>query len=271
LQRIAEPLRAGDPVLFAVPRPLPAEARAPVEAPATSPDAAEPTRAATLRRRPASNAATRTAPNVSAAEVSTTATANPPAPADTAAVAPAAIAPPPSRSVVATDDEGIAGRPPAVPPAEPRLRFAARAPNERATARPPASTAGSPADRAAAPHRLTSMWTATPSAPDVMSSDFPASETTAPDIIAPAARPVSAGIAAEPPPASISPPTPMATPVIGAAPAPRIHIGTVEVRTAPSPAAPVAASPARGAAAAPRGGTAPIARGYAWRFGLVQG
>jgi hypothetical protein len=55
----------------------------------------------------------------------------------------------------------------------------------------------------------------------------------------------------------------------GVEPAPRIHIGTVEVRAAPPPApAPVPQAAPR---AAPRGETTPISRGYAWRFGLVQG
>jgi hypothetical protein len=51
-----------------------------------------------------------------------------------------------------------------------------------------------------------------------------------------------------------------------AAAAPRIHIGTVEVRsTAPAP------TPTPAHTAAPRSDAAPIARAYAWRFGLVQG
>jgi hypothetical protein len=64
------------------------------------------------------------------------------------------------------------------------------------------------------------------------------------------------------------PSVPAALPASDSAPAPRIHIGTVEVRsTAPPPMR--APQPASGAA--PRPDAAPIARGYAWRFGLVQG
>jgi len=58
------------------------------------------------------------------------------------------------------------------------------------------------------------------------------------------------------------------TPRNDAAPAPRVHIGTVEVRSA-APMLPPRAT--QRAAAAPRTDAAPIARGYAWRFGLVQG
>jgi hypothetical protein len=64
------------------------------------------------------------------------------------------------------------------------------------------------------------------------------------------------------------PSVPTAPPASDSAAAPRIHIGTVEVRsTAPPPMR--APQPAAGTAARPE--AAPIARGYAWRFGLVQG
>jgi hypothetical protein len=54
---------------------------------------------------------------------------------------------------------------------------------------------------------------------------------------------------------------------------PRIYIGTVEVRSAAPPPAPVPQQAAprsapRGAAGAE---SATLARAYAWRFGLVQG
>jgi hypothetical protein len=51
--------------------------------------------------------------------------------------------------------------------------------------------------------------------------------------------------------------------------APRIHIGTVEVRSSAPPPAPVQTPAA--AHTAPRTDAAPISRAYAWRFGLVQG
>jgi hypothetical protein len=47
-------------------------------------------------------------------------------------------------------------------------------------------------------------------------------------------------------------------------PAPRIHIGVIEVRTTPSP--PAAPAAPRALVAPP----APISRGYGWRFGLIQ-
>jgi hypothetical protein len=53
----------------------------------------------------------------------------------------------------------------------------------------------------------------------------------------------------------------------GGPPPPRIHIGTVEVRAAPPPVPVPQAAPR----AASRPEAAPISRGYAWRFGLVQG
>ena len=269
LQRIAEPLRAGDPVLFAVPRPLPTDARAPIEAPATRLDAAEPGRATTLRRRAASNAATRAAPDTSAVGIGAQTTA--PAIADTTASTPAptVIAPPPSHGIAATDDDA-ARRAPALRPAltETQLRPATPAPNEPAIARTLTSTAGAPPDRASTPRHSASTWTAAPSASDSAAPDLAPPDMTVADIVAPAARPEAAAIAAQPPPAAISPPTPMATPATGATLAPRIHIGTVEVRAAPPPAA---ASSPRAAPAAPRGAAAPIARGYAWRFGLPQG
>jgi hypothetical protein len=53
------------------------------------------------------------------------------------------------------------------------------------------------------------------------------------------------------------------------APAPRLYIGTIEVRaTAPAPV--VATQPAVHVAP-PRTDGGPLSRGYVWRFGLAQG
>jgi hypothetical protein len=77
----------------------------------------------------------------------------------------------------------------------------------------------------------------------------------APAIRAPA--PPGAGSAAAASPAAAG----MAVP-------PHIYIGTVEVRGAAPPVPPAPQAVPRVTAPAPAG---PIARGYAWRFGLVQG
>jgi hypothetical protein len=93
-----------------------------------------------------------------------------------------------------------------------------------------------------------------------------------------AAGAISAADAIAPaePGAVVLPLEPLATPPARLEPAsPRIHIGTVEVRTTPqplpptvvqppSPAVPHTPSPTSGNAAAP------LARAYGWRFGLIQ-
>jgi hypothetical protein len=263
LHRIAEPLRSGEPVLFAVPRPLPTEARAPVEAPTISQDAAEPTRAPTLHRRAATRGTIPATPDLSAAAVGapvaaapcTLALGNTAAPAGIAR-APTSSAALPSRTVATIDDPGAISRASALPPmlGEPQMRPAAVAPSARAAARILASPTA-PLGRAAEPRHVSSSQRPAPFAPDLTAPDVTMVDLAASSL----SRPVSIA------PAIARPPS---TPASGAAPAPRIHIGTVEVRTTTPPAAPPAP---RAAPEAPQRDTAPIARGYAWRFGLLQG
>jgi hypothetical protein len=201
LQRIAQPLRAGDPVLFALPRAPSAESRAAVEMPA--PRATAPAKPLPPDRR--------TAPRVARAP-------------DTA---------PPNETLT-----------PLHAPAEMIVEAAAPAPRERTVlsdAPPP------PSFTAPAPHEL---------APARRDTDPP------PATVAHAPpRPA----APQGPEASVSVVRPPST--NGTVVAPRIHIGTVEVRshTPPAPVARPAAPAAR------RADTPPISRGYAWHFGLIQG
>jgi hypothetical protein len=194
LQRIAEPLRPRDPVLFAMPRPPQSEARAAAEVPVAKPAAP-----ASSRR-----ASSRVVPN--------------PAPA------------PPN-----------AARTPAPEPVEAATETPA--PTERTAAGvfiPPASMSARTAlDPAPAPREIGSMR----------------------DMIA-----AAMGVTIGPEPPGGPPPSPLSMPSAGSAPAPRIHIGTVEVRSAAPPPAPTPPT-----AAAPRMDATPISRGYAWRFGLIQG
>ena len=190
LQRIAEPLRPGDPVLFAVPRPPPGEARAAVEMPPT-PRPAAALHAPAHSPRAEARLAPATSPNA----------AHKPAPAEAAA----------ESTLAPTENAAASGE---LPPASSSAR----------TSLQPAPAPREPAPDMIARARLVTIEPEAPGEPLLSTSSS------------------------------------------GSAPAPRIHIGTVEVRSAAPPA------PARPAARVlPRTDAAPISRGYAWRFGLVQG
>ncbi len=181
LQRIAEPLRSGDPVMFAVPRPPPGEARAAAGMPSPAPQAPA-TRWQTLARR---------APAVTAAS-----------------------------------------------PDEAATRLFVPEP----TARAADGVAAPPSPLSASPLPGSPVRSATAFAPET--------------------------VAIAPPPAGEAPPPPISMSGNASVAPPRIHIGTVEVRSAaPAPPPPAAAT----APVARRADVATIARGYAWRFGLIQG
>jgi hypothetical protein len=253
LHRIAEPLSPGDPVLFAVPRPPPEEARAASEM--QTPTPAAPSRAPTLRRRASASAApaaTATTQHATAAPVATGAASFVPSPRASASDQPIAAAPPVPLS---TQPPPIAGErttritPPAAPAPDEATERQHGPTGQRVVESASASPLVLPGD--AAPRDLVSISAV---------SDPP------PKTVAPTARtmPVVPDPFDEPQPARL--PTP------GGRATPRIHIGTVEVRSA-TPALPQAPPPPapRAAPASPRGDTASISRGYAWRFGLVQG
>ena len=256
LQRIAEPLRAGDPVLFAVPHAGADETR-PAAQPSASIAAAPPGRA-TLRRRatgrdpqhaPVADRATRSAPLPEAA-----------APAD---------------AILSAAPDAATSQPPPAPrelPTQPRPAAEARttpsAPDHPAATeqqREPAPAARAIATAASPPPS----WSVAPTPlTEPPPAGIAAARTSETETSAAAAHPTAAAIVPEP---IVAPqPTPASMPSAVASAAPRIHIGTVEVRAsapAPAPAPPAATTP-RGA---PRGDATPISRGYAWRFGLIQG
>jgi hypothetical protein len=202
LQRIAQPLRAGDPVLFALPRASSAESRPAVEVPA--PRAPAPDKPLPPDRR----AAPRTARAPDAAPPNETLG---PLDAPAEMIVEAAAPTPPQHT-------GLSDAPP--PPSLIAPAPSAPIPAQR-DADPPLATV------AHTPHR--------PTAPRILEA------------------PVSV----------VHPPS-----SDGTVAAPRIHIGTVEVRSHTQPPAPVARPPAP---AARRADTPPISRGYAWHFGLIQG
>jgi hypothetical protein len=202
LQRIAQPLRAGDPVLFALPRAPAAESRAAVEVPAPR------------------------------------------------APAPAKPLPP---------DRRAAPRPARAPDAAP--------PNE--TLRPLDASAGMIVEAGAPAPREHMSRPETPPPPSFTAP--------APHAPTPAGRDADRPLVAvaHAPHRSTAPRVPEASVSVvresstdGIVAAPRIHIGTVEVRSHTQPVTPVTRPPAP---AARRADTAPISRGYAWHFGLIQG
>jgi hypothetical protein len=202
LQRIAQPLRAGDPVLFALPRAPSTESRAAVEAPA--PRAPAPAK----RLPPESRAAPRAARASDAAPPDETLR---PLDAPTETTVEAA-APTPRQHT------GLSDAPPPPSLIAPALSAPTAAQRD---ADPPLATV------AHTPHR--------PTAPRILEAQV--------SVVHP---PSSDGTVAPP----------------------RIHIGTVEVRSHTQPPPPVARPPAP---AARRADTPPISRGYAWHFGLIQG
>jgi len=254
LQRIAQPLRPGDPVLFAMPQVAPDDARPPATPPVAS---AAPASGSVLRRTPsrvASPAPMQAASPRSAAS---------PAPADTTAPPPAmsahgpdiAIAPPAPAPFVAGEQALITGAALSaiqapLGAAPPSVDLPAASPLEVRTTETVAPIAPTP-----------TVSTREPISASVAAAaiDAPAARATYDDVPMPdrvALPPLR--LPGAPPPADGCGPPP-----------PRIHIGTVEVRAAPPPApVPVPQAASR---AASRSDVAPISRGYAWRFGLVQG
>ncbi len=293
LQRIAEPLRPGDPVLFAMPQASFEEARPPaLPHGAVLPVLSAPSDASAppvLRRKAARPVVPEARPVVPEARPVMPGGLLP----DTAA--PVAIEP--------------QGSPPAVAPRAPALggpaaspdRFVSDAGNgvfagqDRAADAPPGRSADAPTARSVIAREEVRGSDAGPSAhafaADAGQLSSPPQATGAPALReaprATEAVPRQAGLeqtAASPggrqaarPAEPIAPATrPVAgrpPEVTGAPVPPRIYIGTVEVRSAAPPPAPVSQQAAP--LAAPRGpagaeGT-PLARAYAWRFGLVQG
>lgn len=257
LQRIAQPLRPGDPVLFALPQ-APAAERRPAAGLPTSRPAGPPTAPAPRLRPPGDAGAAETV--VVPADERATPSQDVILPADPIAAAPPSDASAPRmpavqrpRSTLASETHRTPPARAAQPEAPPREPPAFALAATRAVARgergpevriePPAS---SPASAAASAHPAAAM---------------PASAEASAPRVAPVAREPESFPDARPPART-------AMSATDAAPAPRVHIGTVEVRSA-APTLPPRAT--QRAAAAPRTDAAPIARGYAWRFGLVQG
>jgi ribonuclease E len=250
LQRIAEPLRAGDPALFALPHPSPGERRPAAELPTSRPAAPPPAPALHRGAAVAADVDAVVAPTADRAAPSPDAivSAHPIAPAaPRAGSAPAWPAARPLEAVGKREALRAARAQPRAPEPSPALAPAAAL----ATASPERALEGRTAATAASPGSV-----AVPARP---AATMPASaETSAPRTISVARDPeVFPGI---------RPPAPTAMPQSDPPP-PRIHIGIVEVRSA----APPPARAPQPAAAAPRADAAPIARGYAWRFGLLQG
>jgi hypothetical protein len=266
LQRIAEPLRARDPVLFAVRGAGPDEAR-PAVASAVS-DAGAPANALAGRGAPA-RASSASAPSVAPP----LATAAPlPRNATRTGAAPAPIGP--ANPIV---------EPTPGPPRSPMAAAAADLPHTgppiiAATPETDIRQSSSHADSfGEAGHGMPEFAPITPAAAQAdrrppalrrLASSPPAAAQ-APGSARPPEAEQREDIALEPmivrlPPAAAS--TRAAGP---GTTAPRIHIGTVEVRSAAPPSAPV--PPPAAAPAAPRADAGPITRAYAWRFGLVQG
>ncbi len=254
LQRIAEPLLPGEPVLFAVPTATPDEARpaAVPQPPLAAAQGSQPV----LRRTPA-----RSTP----APAQSTASAAPPLPITPAASSTDASSPGtsvPSASTMSMDGTPVpiaAGQPaPLLSPPQAQGPEAAVPVALDGVGSPPtvrAAAIGAPeaAKSSVGFDPLPSLAQEAPVLPAAHA--IPSA--------APFAEPARAAAhreAAALPATSEVRPTP--TP-------PRIHIGTVEVHAAAPP--PAAVPPPASPRAAPRVEAAPISRGYAWRFGLVQG
>lgn len=250
LQRIAEPLRRGDPVLFAIPSATPDEARpfataraAPITTASSAP---------VVRRKPLAVAP----PVASAPAPAALASSSAPLSAADASVIEEQVATPPvsvSRAQAIPLDMDHAPEHPAPPLVPPTAEPADRVPFEQVASSPIAA-----AD-------IETGY----SQQETIPGSHPASQEVAP-AVAPGATqqtsPMTMTTSTEPP-LSDAPSSPQYSPRATAAP-PRIYIGTVEVHAvAPSP--PTTPDPAP--VAAPSVPSAPISRGYGWRFGLVQG
>ena len=253
LQRIAQPLRPGDPVLFAMPQVAPDDARPPAMPPVAS---AAPASGPVLRRTPSRIASPppMQAPLPRSAVSPAPAEATTPPPMMSAHGPEIAAASPAPGPVVAGESSLITGAPlPAI-----QARFGAAPPSVDL---PRASPLEVRTTEAVAPIAPT---------PTVATRESTSASVAAKAIDPPAAR---AALDVVPTPDRVARPPlrlPGATPPADAGgPPPRIHIGTVEVRAAPPPVpVPVPQAAPR---AESRPDAAPISRGYAWRFGLVQG
>jgi hypothetical protein len=250
LQRIAAPLSPGEPVLFAVPGPAAEDARP------TAPAAGAPASPApALRRKPAARPAMAAAGQKSAPD----AVIGPPQGEPNFTPAEAHQTPAP----FADAPKDWASPPTAAPAARPLPAASAVEPGPKMlpAATPLAATGRAPLTQLALPD---------PS-PVALSPPqaAPAARRPAEPLAAPALAPASPAPAA-PGPASVSAAPPWPGPP---AEPPRIHIGTIEIRTTTPPPAPAAPPPAPTAApaAAARAPSASPPRGYAWRFGLIQG
>ena len=244
-------------MLFAMPQVAPDDARPPATPPVVS---AAPASGPVLRRTPSRVASP--APK----QVAPPRLAVPPAPAE-------AMAPPPALSA-----DGPAS---AVAPLVPAPVVAGEQAVSTRRADPPAvqaplSAAPEPVSMdvpAGLPLELRTTEAVAPSAPalTVPTSESPSASVAAAAIDPPPARAINDAV---PLPDRVALPAlrpPGATPPedAGGPPPPRIHIGTVEVRAAPPPVpVPVPQATPR---AASRPEAVPMSRGYAWRFGLVQG
>ena len=238
LSRIAQPLVAGDPVLWSTPRPAADEAR-PAATTATSAPLQRKAAGAPKAQTPAAT------PSVVPAIIS----------ASPAAIDAMPLEPPaPVASQAAPDFEPIPTS---------HLDMDQAAPNP---------VAASPAEATASVRSVSPTPTAA-SPPDPTSDAFQAAR--AEPQVAPRpirrAEPGAADLSSLTP-AEIAPVSPAERAAAADRPdAPRLHIGTIEVRSSTlAPVAPPLPAPAQAAPSA-RSAASPIGRAYAWRFGLVQG
>jgi hypothetical protein len=242
LSRIAQPLVDGDPVVWSVPRATAEEARPPVAATAAT---------SALQRRPAPAPAAKPAstsaptpkagpeirawvePNPRLVELTPSAETLAPAPIDELSPAELAISEPAAATAPVTR-QAIA-EPAVSPSSERRLSVI----SGEVAATPPTAEmlpAPPPSTRPA------------PRCDSALEPQWPTREE-----------------------ASSAPHAERVTPSVVNTPAPRLHIGAIEIRAiAPPPVAAPAPAPIM-AAAAPSAPGGRIGRAYAWRFGLVQG
>jgi hypothetical protein len=308
LQRVAEPLSPGNPMLFTVPRPAIEDAQPAILA---APEQTAPATAPMLRREPARD--------IPGPRGKVSAVASDPAQSD---LTRSDLA----RSNLARSDlahtgpvaaEGTPRRAPAGDIPGPRDRGSATAPDPKQSDQARTGPVAAEAAPVAAPSSALSAhvpfttlpvetWSASnrtienasgpgrssvAAAGPSLFSVVPASQAEPPIQSLPAAA-HAADVSQRPAPvfaealpiAPATDPVPMPPPREFArsastkdseATAPRIHIGTIEVRTAsppvPSPAPPPPpTAPHAALNATPRAAAPPVARAYGWRFGLIQ-
>ena len=248
LQRIAEPVRPGEPQLWPVRHARVDEARPAVKHDSSTspiPAPAAPARPTAVRRSPAAAAHASRAPML----------APPPPP----------VAPPHSEALAQPGLKPVAAPAAPLPRLSEVLSHAEPVqpdePPPLATASPWPTTAGTAAPTLAVP---------APALPPLTAEPLPPLPSTAAAVGAPLAS--GQGPAEAPAVTRAGPtlgPRPVASQAI--APAPHIHIGTVEVRSAPAPAQAPQPSPLPAPMHAKRPSSEPMARGYSWRYGLIQG